>query len=459
MPNVSSATSTNRGYSWHSSPAARNGAAAGGTYVIGKVVVTRSTDPGLDGSWFQGELWWEAISVNPATLVADRDEDWAARSSLLGAISSGFEGITFEGNSTGQTGNHIGLCHYGVASHFESIFINDFGDWGMFREVAGGIFSAQVGIRLQGHWNMVDATDCGTATSGNIYDNGQSDETRFYTKSYQPKNLGFMHYLGAKAGGGRHYGFHYWNDDASSNPNCNWAIWSDAQASDWHGHAEARCRLFGARHSVEMKIYKGSSTFRVNDAALHLDTPSYCSMVLRTHLFRNCFRIFNSDAGFNDLYGHLSESVSGTAVLDTFGLPLAATSKLLALNGFNASDRYQAMGPKALFNRPASLVNPAMADASDDDTGYSFGSQGPQIIFGAVEKHLVTGTENIDRQPRRFATFTVATAPTSGLTNGGVIYISDGRKVGEGAGAGTGVIAYRSGGQWRRFSDDTTVVA
>lgn len=35
----------------------------------------------------------------------------------------------------------------------------------------------------------------------------------------------------------------------------------------------------------------------------------------------------------------------------------------------------------------------------------------------------------------------------------------DGRKVGEGAGAGTGVPCYFSNGQWRRPSDDTQVVA
>lgn len=35
----------------------------------------------------------------------------------------------------------------------------------------------------------------------------------------------------------------------------------------------------------------------------------------------------------------------------------------------------------------------------------------------------------------------------------------DGRKTGEGAAAGTGVPCYFSNGQWRRPSDDTTVVA
>ena len=40
---------------------------------------------------------------------------------------------------------------------------------------------------------------------------------------------------------------------------------------------------------------------------------------------------------------------------------------------------------------------------------------------------------------------------------GYVLFISNGRKVGEGAGSGTGVLAYGDGVQWRRASDDTTV--
>lgn len=40
---------------------------------------------------------------------------------------------------------------------------------------------------------------------------------------------------------------------------------------------------------------------------------------------------------------------------------------------------------------------------------------------------------------------------------GRVLFVTNGRKVGEGAGAGTGVIAYDDGGAWRRPSDDTPV--
>jgi hypothetical protein len=53
--------------------------------------------------------------------------------------------------------------------------------------------------------------------------------------------------------------------------------------------------------------------------------------------------------------------------------------------------------------------------------------------------------------------YTVATLPAVG--DALLAYASDGRKVGEGAGAGTGVPVYRDGGTWFRFADDTAVAA
>ena len=42
---------------------------------------------------------------------------------------------------------------------------------------------------------------------------------------------------------------------------------------------------------------------------------------------------------------------------------------------------------------------------------------------------------------------------------GRVRFVTNGRKSGEGAGAGTGVLAVDDGVAWRRVSDDTTVAA
>lgn len=54
--------------------------------------------------------------------------------------------------------------------------------------------------------------------------------------------------------------------------------------------------------------------------------------------------------------------------------------------------------------------------------------------------------------------YTVAGLPAAG-TAGRVAFATNGRKVGEGGGAGTGVPCYDDGTAWRRYSDDTTVAA
>jgi hypothetical protein len=56
------------------------------------------------------------------------------------------------------------------------------------------------------------------------------------------------------------------------------------------------------------------------------------------------------------------------------------------------------------------------------------------------------------------ASFTVATLPTAG-TAGRIAYASNGRKSGEGAGAGTGVPVWDDGSNWKAFYDNTTVAA
>lgn len=53
--------------------------------------------------------------------------------------------------------------------------------------------------------------------------------------------------------------------------------------------------------------------------------------------------------------------------------------------------------------------------------------------------------------------FFVATLPAS--PEGSVARASNGRKIGEGIGAGTGVYVYRSGGAWLTFSLDQPVLA
>lgn len=53
--------------------------------------------------------------------------------------------------------------------------------------------------------------------------------------------------------------------------------------------------------------------------------------------------------------------------------------------------------------------------------------------------------------------YTVASLPGAGGRGGWTAYASDGRKIGEAVGNGTGVLVYSDGISWRRTSDDTTV--
>ena len=55
------------------------------------------------------------------------------------------------------------------------------------------------------------------------------------------------------------------------------------------------------------------------------------------------------------------------------------------------------------------------------------------------------------------ASYTVATLPAG--INGALAFASNGRKIGEATGSGTGVVVAFSNGQWRRLSDDTVVAS
>jgi hypothetical protein len=56
------------------------------------------------------------------------------------------------------------------------------------------------------------------------------------------------------------------------------------------------------------------------------------------------------------------------------------------------------------------------------------------------------------------ASYAVASLPAAGF-NGAIAYASNGRKVGEAAGSGSGVTVAYSNGAWRRLSDDTIVAS
>jgi hypothetical protein len=101
-------------------------------------------------------------------------------------------------------------------------------------------------------------------------------------------------------------------------------------------------------------------------------------------------------------------------------------------------------------------------DAINKAMTYGFGLNGTsfagkhQFYDGKNNLILLIDTNRVTlSKPVQAKGYTYATLPTG--ANGDIIYCSDGRKVGEGPGAGTGVPVYFSNAGWRVFSTDAVV--
>lgn len=89
------------------------------------------------------------------------------------------------------------------------------------------------------------------------------------------------------------------------------------------------------------------------------------------------------------------------------------------------------------------------------------------VTSDATVQNTFAGGLNVDACVLSPPAYTVAAlpgtpgAPAVASRPGSVVFASNGRKIGEGVGVGSGVWVYLSAGssQWRRFSDDTVVVA
>lgn len=98
-------------------------------------------------------------------------------------------------------------------------------------------------------------------------------------------------------------------------------------------------------------------------------------------------------------------------------------------------------------------------------------SQVLEYVYDTLKSDLATQAQAIRKAARSsersetaggMASSTLAAAPLlvdGGMSNGDMLFISNGRKSGEGAGAGTGVPCYYNAAtnQWLKFSDDTAV--
>lgn len=94
--------------------------------------------------------------------------------------------------------------------------------------------------------------------------------------------------------------------------------------------------------------------------------------------------------------------------------------------------------------------------AGDDDFHFKVSPDGSTFVdalrIGAATGRLTLGA------PMQLAAYAVGGLPT-GVAAGAMAFASNGRKIPEAAGGGTGVAVVYSNGAWRRVSDDTPVAA
>ncbi len=94
--------------------------------------------------------------------------------------------------------------------------------------------------------------------------------------------------------------------------------------------------------------------------------------------------------------------------------------------------------------------------AGDDDFHFKVSADGASWI-DALRVTAANGRLTL-AAPAQLAAFTVSGLPAGG-TVGAMAFASNGRKVGEAGGAGTGVAVLFSNGAWRRLSNDSAVAA
>jgi len=77
-----------------------------------------------------------------------------------------------------------------------------------------------------------------------------------------------------------------------------------------------------------------------------------------------------------------------------------------------------------------------------------------------ITRDFLKYQQSLERLSRNLQQFTVAQLPSMPTPlEGAIAFATNGRKQGEGPGAGTGVPCYFSNTKWRRLSDDAQVAA
>lgn len=421
------ADDTDHPYRWHSSPAARNTQNyPAGTYVM--------TNPGGATDWKNPNIrWWKSIS-GPAS----SDSDWIEMPPLVGCRGGGIEDMTIDGNYSNVSSLVNGIEYYGIDGQFNRLKIQNFKEWGMWYESPGGTYSAVVGQNLQSLITDLEVEGCGTSPStGNLYINGQTDTSYYYIMSYVTRNNGYDIKVGRKSGGSRFFGCHTWSSDGEANLPYNWGLYSLADSiSLIECHFETRVRLYGTRNNADIKVYRAMAA-----AALHLGGNFRQSRVsIRTFGFTNAIYIDTEDGGYNDI--NVMHEGSGS-VLAGGSAQIAPTTNLYQRSSSGAG---ATRNNSTIISVPRTGVaaRPSISDRENTQSGFSPTSIGWTFFYNGEEILLLSESGPIVRKSIRLPVYTVATVPTTGLTDYSVIAVSNGD-------SGNPCLAVRYSGQWRRI--------
>ncbi|BAQ44411.1 hypothetical protein [Methylobacterium aquaticum] len=148
------------------------------------------------------------------------------------------------------------------------------------------------------------------------------------------------------------------------------------------------------------------------------------------------------------------------------GINNGAPDKQLDIKGdIRASGNAQFNGVTSLIYKLGAFayytlsgVNTVLNYDDNDYTIYNVANNTLATVIAGRSVQTLTNSVIYFSVPISYPEYLVSTVPSGGIGSA-QIYVANGRKVGESAGNGSGVMAYYSAGRWRRFSDDTPVAA
>lgn len=190
-----------------------------------------------------------------------------------------------------------------------------------------------------------------------------------------------------------------------------------------------------------------STTDRTNQlTVLHANGGQYLDL-LRARASDGVVQLASGHLRFDSDYGIVLRTADGSVATKAFYSDASATNVRSVAGSDLIID----------VNKPAGLlairVQNANAFYANAQTWSPAVAEGPTL--GSVSARW--GAAYVTTVAHKV--YSVSTLPSPGGRAGFTAFVSDGRKLGEGAGTGTGVLVYSDGNAWRRVSDDTTVVS